>query len=153
MTTDIQRALHPPDKQDVADRLTLELRRLAYDATVVSRGPELVSTARVGGGVALKFSNSSLVVRAGILVGTEAACTASAGNNTMVTARGTTQSLAYTIDGDTVTVQCRAVEAVHINPDSATCFLYGPEWMPPRPCSSTARSEGSCGGKEARLVG
>ena len=52
----------------------------------------------------------------------------------MVTARGTTQSLAYTIDGDTVTVQCPpAVEAVHINPDSATCFLYGPDGLPAPP--------------------
>jgi sialate O-acetylesterase len=43
-TTDIQRALHPPDKQDVTARLLLELRRVAYgDRSVVSRGPTVLS--------------------------------------------------------------------------------------------------------------
>ena len=43
-TTDIERALHPPDKQDVAARLLLSVQRLAYGLPVVSRGPEVVST-------------------------------------------------------------------------------------------------------------
>merc|ERR1712232_1061345 len=42
VTTDIQRALHPPDKQDVASRLALEIRRIVYGDDVVSRGPELL---------------------------------------------------------------------------------------------------------------
>ena len=42
-TTDIQRALHPPDKQDVARRLLLEIRRIAYGEPVISRGPEIIS--------------------------------------------------------------------------------------------------------------
>eukprot|EP00036_Acanthoecidae_sp_10tr_P013724 CAMPEP_0206288726 /NCGR_PEP_ID=MMETSP0106_2-20121207/1760_1 /ASSEMBLY_ACC=CAM_ASM_000206 /TAXON_ID=81532 /ORGANISM="Acanthoeca-like sp., Strain 10tr" /LENGTH=598 /DNA_ID=CAMNT_0053719279 /DNA_START=1 /DNA_END=1797 /DNA_ORIENTATION=+ len=41
-TTDVERALHPPDKQDVARRLLLEIRRVAYGEAVVSRGPELI---------------------------------------------------------------------------------------------------------------
>ena len=42
-TTDIERALHPPDKQDIAARLLLTLQRLAYGLPIVSRGPEVVT--------------------------------------------------------------------------------------------------------------
>lgn len=137
VTTDIQRALHPPDKQDVARRLELELRRLAYGQPVVSRGPELLSSTRVAGGaIALKFSNASLNVSAGIMVGNASECNLLAGNNTMAMARGVLprRSLQYSIAGDTVTVECPAgVAAVHINPDAGTCFLYGPNGLPAPP--------------------
>ena len=134
VTTDIQRALHPPDKQDVAARLVLELQRLAYGQPVVSRGPELRSTKPVPGGLALTFSNASLSVRAGILVGDAATCAAKAGNDTMVMASGSSLSLHYTIKGDTITVDCPAgVAAVHVNSDLATCFLFGPHGLPAPP--------------------
>ena len=134
VTTDIQRALHPPDKQDVAARLVLELQRLAYGQPVVSRGPELRSTKPVPGGLALTFSNASLSVRAGILVGDAATCAAKAGNDTMVMASGSSLSLHYTIKGDTITVDCPAgVAAVHVNSDLGTCFLFGPHGLPAPP--------------------
>ena len=47
-TTDVQRALHPPDKQDVAARLLLEVRRLAFGESVVARGPELLGHSTLG---------------------------------------------------------------------------------------------------------
>jgi len=74
-TTDVQRQLHPPDKQDVAARLLLELRRLALTDTesthsVVSRGPEVLAhTTLANGSMLLKMSNTSLYVSAGILTG------------------------------------------------------------------------------------
>jgi hypothetical protein len=69
-TTDVQRELHPPDKQDVAARLLLELRRVAYAEPVVSRGPELLSHKTLANGsVTLQLSNSTLYVSAGILTG------------------------------------------------------------------------------------
>jgi hypothetical protein len=61
-TTDIERALHPPDKQDVASRLLLEIRRVVYGEAVVSRGPEVLSTKVADGHLAITFSNSSLAV-------------------------------------------------------------------------------------------
>ena len=134
VTTDIQRFLHPPDKQDVAARLVLELMRIAYGQPVVSRGPELRSTEPIPGGVVLTFSNASLSVRAGILVGDATTCAAEAGNDTMVMAKGSSLSLHYTIKGDTITVDCPAgVAAVHVNSDLATCFLYGPHGLPAPP--------------------
>ena len=52
----------------------------------------------------------------------------------MATARATTRSLHYAIVGDTVTVECPpGVSAVHINADSASCFLYGPSGLPAPP--------------------
>ena len=76
-TTDIERNLHPPDKQDVAARLALEVRRVAYgDATVTARGPELLHTSRdkATGAFQLHFSNNTLTTHAGIFVGDAAAC-------------------------------------------------------------------------------
>ena len=80
-TTDIQRALHPPDKQDVATRLLLEIQRVAYGMNVVSRGPQLVSTKFSGGKLMVTFSNESLLTHAGLFVGLNATCTASPTNN------------------------------------------------------------------------
>lgn len=86
-TTDIQRALHPPDKQDVAARLLLEVQRVVYGKGVVSRGPELLrSSSPAPGRLALVFSNASMSVQAGIFVGDNATCAAS-NNNTMATQR------------------------------------------------------------------
>lgn len=154
VSTDIQRALHPPDKQDVATRLTLELRRLAYAEDVVSRGPALVaSSPQADGTVALTFSNASLAVHSGILVGDAAACAASAGNDTMATSRDDARrSLSYTIHEGTVTVDCPpGVDAVHINADAATCFLYGPSGLPAPPViANCSAARGS--GDDAELV-
>ena len=136
VTTDIQRALHPPDKQDVAGRVVLELRRLAYGEAVVSRGPELISSTplRAGGAVVLHFSNSSLAVRAGIFVGNLAECAQRTGASSMVVAAGTRRSLNYTMRANTVIVECPpGVAAVHVNADVATCFLYGPSGLPAPP--------------------
>ena len=43
VTTDIQRALHPPDKQDVASRLVLEVRRIAYNDSAIPTRPEVLA--------------------------------------------------------------------------------------------------------------
>ena len=67
-TTDIQRALHPPNKQAVADRLLLEVQRLTGSAVGASRGPELLSKTFEDGKLTLRFSNDSLHVNAGIQV-------------------------------------------------------------------------------------
>ena len=78
-TTDIERNLHPPDKQDVARRLVLELRRVAYGESITARGPELLSMARDGANnVVMRFSNQTLATHAGIYVGVEAQCRAAA---------------------------------------------------------------------------
>lgn len=62
-TTDIERALHPPDKQGVAARLLPEIQRVAYGEAVVSRGPGLVSAASspAAGTLVLTLPNASLV--------------------------------------------------------------------------------------------
>ena len=141
-TTDIQRALHPPDKQDVASRLLLALRNVAYNEDVVSRGPELVghSSGSQPGSLVLKFSNSSLVVRAGILVGTARGCAAAKGHDSMVSfTDGVDHSvlaLNYTIAGDSVTVALPPNTKkgfVRINADTAVCFLYSSESNLPAP--------------------
>ena len=73
-TTDIQRGTHPPDKQDVAARMALEVRRVALGQAVVSRGPELHRiSGSATGGLVLTFSNMSLVSSPGILVNTSCA--------------------------------------------------------------------------------
>jgi hypothetical protein len=147
VTTDIQRALHPPDKQDVADRLTLELLRLVYADShpgVVARGPELLRATpdAARGTVALEFSNATLAVHAGILVGSNAACAGMAGNSSMAVEAGTARSLAYAIAGGVVTVECPAgVSSVHINADAATCFLYGPTGLPAPPVIARCKTE------------
>jgi sialate O-acetylesterase len=146
-TTDIQRATHPPDKQDVAARLALEVRRVVWGQNIVSRGPELLSVTstvqqqdaspRSGAELVLRFSNASLVSAAGILV--NSSCTGKqppkwcgqgcgGGNraDSLATDALTGRPLNYTLGHDgTVTVECADVNsAVRINSDSALCFLY-----------------------------
>jgi hypothetical protein len=132
-TTDIQRATHPPDKQDVATRLALELRRVAYGEAVVSRGPELISVAKINStSVVLRFSNSSLSSHAGILVGNESTC----GNSTDGLASNPVNKrpLAWSISDDLLTVQCAEPNGlVRINADYTGCFLYGPHGLPAPP--------------------
>lgn len=72
----VQRELHPPDKQDVAARLMLEMRRVAlHERNVISRGPEVIAqTVLKNGSVLVRMSNLSLTVSAGILTGC-AGCT------------------------------------------------------------------------------
>ena len=132
-TTDIERALHPPDKQDVAARLLLEVKRVAYGENVVSRGPELVSASSPAAGtVVFAFSNASLATHAGIVVGSNATCTSMQGNDTAVMqfpgvgARGNPVPVRFAIAGAKVTVTCNPNGGpLHINSDAATCFLYG----------------------------
>jgi sialate O-acetylesterase len=131
VTTDVERALHPPDKQDVADRLSLEIRRMVYGEHVVSRGPTLVSASAKGDAVAFTFSDRSLSSHAGIYVGSNATCAANVGHDSLATDAGTHLALNYTIDGATVTVKCLSpIGRVRINADYSTCFLYGPTGLP-----------------------
>ena len=68
-TTDVDKsALHPPDKQDIAPRMVAEIMRLAYGKSVVSRGPELVSSAFADGKLTITFTNSSMNVHKGVVV-------------------------------------------------------------------------------------
>jgi sialate O-acetylesterase len=135
-TTDIERALHPPDKQDVAARLLLEIQRVAYAENVVSRGPELVSaTAPSAGTLVLTFSNASMETHAGIFVGTDAECTkaqAAGSNNGAVVQFPALKSAAkmvavpFTISGAKVSITCDPKGGpVHLNSDFSNCFLYG----------------------------
>ena len=152
-TTDIQRATHPPDKQDVATRLALELRRVAYGEAVVSRGPELLSTVTrlVAHAAAttvanstlltLRFSNSSLSSHAGILVGNASTC----GNSMDGLASDPVKKrpLSYSITGDTLSVHCSEPNGlVRVNADYTECFLYGPSGLPAPPlllaCNGTS---------------
>ena len=131
-TTDIERATHPPDKQDVATRLALELRRLAFGEAVVSRGPELVSAAAASTGLSLKFSNASLSSHAGIMVGNASSCGHSADGLASDPVRK--QPLSWSISGDTLTVHCSDPNGlVRINADFTGCFLYGPSGLPAPP--------------------
>jgi len=139
-TTDIQRALHPPDKQDVAERLLLSFRKLALkENDVVTSGPELLNYTLTGEqSMVLTFSNESLVVKAGILVGTEADCEAVKGHDSMVTFSDVHDSkvvsLNYTIVGNQVKVQLPGVTGlIRINSDATTCFLYSSESGLPAP--------------------
>ena len=157
-TTDIQRATHPPDKQDVAVRVGLELERVAYGSSkVVSRGPELLhveatpptaattsSSSKTSGGggsgnvttVVLTFSNASLISHGGILVanGSDTRCGFS--GDTMATDAMTNTPLNYTIKAANVIVECRngvGSSLVQINGDKSVCFLYGPTGLPAPP--------------------
>jgi len=141
VTTDIQRALHPPDKQDVAYRLNLEVLREVYGHNVASRGPELISASANGSDVIFVFSNSTLKSHGGILVGSKATCQQSEGLNVPRVSDSVAtdplnnfQSLNYTIDGSKVIVHCAAPEGlVQINSDHSECFLYGPSGLPAPP--------------------
>lgn len=139
VTTDIQRALHPPDKQDVASRLALEIRRIVYGDDVVSRGPELLSTTQKGASVVFRFSNSSLTSHAGILVGSNTTCAAAVGHDSAASdPLSASHSLDYTVQGDEVTVACTSPKGVvRINADYSTCFLYGPHGLPAPPIEAS----------------
>merc|ERR1712046_391743 len=127
-TTDIQRALHPPDKQDVAKRMLLEVQRMAYGMPVISRGPELVShsvqqnTLLGSTELTLTFSNSTLVTHEGIFVGKTGVCTTPFQQQT-----GSSRvAVPYKIAGAHVTVTCQPGQnaTVLVNSDNADCFLY-----------------------------
>lgn len=142
-TTDIQRGTHPPDKQDVAVRMALEVRRVALGQNIVSRGPELlpVATSQGSNGAAtelvLRFSNASLVSAGGILVNSSCAgkqppkwcghgCGGENRADSLAMDAATNQPLNYTLSGDgTVTVECSGPAGlVRINSDTSLCFLY-----------------------------
>ena len=133
VTTDIQRALHPPDKQDVSARLLLEMQRVAYGQPVVARGPELLGTTQTAdGALVISFTNSSLVTHEGIFVGKPGVCT----SPFLVEVAGGQRTPAnYTINGNKVTVQCAGgnTSMVLVNADSADCFLYSAESKLPAP--------------------
>ncbi len=134
-TTDIQRALHPPDKQDVAARLTLAAQRIAYGQPVVSRGPELLGTTMSSTGkLVVTFSNATLSVHAGILVPAKGGCPPGK-NSAFLQKRGATlEPLSYSISGPKVTIECSAADGVvWVNADVASCFLYGPTDLPAPP--------------------
>ena len=68
-TTDIDKsALHPPDKQDIAPRVALEIQRLAYGKNVVARGPELLASTFVDGKLTMTLTNSSMNINKGVVV-------------------------------------------------------------------------------------
>ena len=151
VTTDIQRATHPPDKQDVATRLSLEVRRLAYHEDIVSRGPELVSarsftssTDSSAVSLRLTFSNASLVSRPGILVANSSICGDGSADSLALDALKNAP-LEYAIDAEHVTVQCSSPDGlVRINGDHSSCFLYAePSGLPAPPvsirCNTTQR--------------
>jgi hypothetical protein len=142
-TTDIQRALHPPDKQDVAARLALEVQRVAYHMDVVSRGPELISANFTAGKLVATFSNSTIVSHAGLFVGDNDTCAKSPTNNTAVMqfpklAAKTAHPAAieYHISGATMTISCDPDGGmVHINSDASNCFIFAsvPPYLPATP--------------------
>lgn len=141
VTTDLQRALHPPDKQDVADRLVLEIRRIAYGESIVSRGPELLSAESDGNTVVFTFSEQSLTSHAGLFVGNDDKCAKAAGHDSVVTdPLNSRHALNYTISGAKMMVSCESPSGlVRVNADYATCFLYGSSGLPAppiqQPCS------------------
>jgi len=164
-TTDIQRALHPPDKMTVADRLVLELSRLLHvpPAAPHSRGPELLSKAFADGQLTLRFSNDLAVLPGQLLpcpacvVPTDSAanrsrCIAPPGTpcdggcpapvmQVMPGARpghGVRVAMPFEVHGNTVVINCTAGNAstpVLINADTSECFLYGPSQLPAPPLS------------------
>ena len=109
-TTDIDKsALHPPDKQDIAPRVALELQRLAYGKPVVARGPELVSSKYADGRLTITFTNSSMIVHKGVVVPPPPG---GCGNQTLSTAvmqvAGGSRAtpVPFKILGNTLEVQC-----------------------------------------------
>lgn len=109
-----------------------------------------------GGQLTLVFSNTSLVVKAGILVDEPAGgCGVGPGNLSsavmQVNAGGVAVPVPFRIDGDVLVVECMATEVyrdtdaprgtnataqpVVINADGALCFLYGPAGLPAPPLS------------------
>jgi len=135
VTTDLQRALHPPDKQAVIARLLLGLQRVAYGLDVASRGPELVSTMDVSGGVELTFSNESLTVHRGGPELPSAGCPA--GRNSAVLQKNglAVVPLNFSITGSKMTVLCSpALGSVWLNSDAqSACFLYSATSKLPAP--------------------
>ena len=139
-TTDIDKsALHPPDKQDIAPRLALEIMRLAYGKPVVARGPELVSASFAGSELTITLSNASLVVHKGVVVPPPAG---GCDNQTMssavtqVGAGGRAAMVPFAIDGAKVVVRCKPgteQEPVLINGDASNCFLYSSQSGLPAP--------------------
>ena len=150
-TTDIQRAMHPPAKQPVANRLLLALRRLALAEPVTSRGPELlnVSVGAVDAAAAntnvdlvATFSNRSLHVGAGTFVGQAAACkpglpaytTAFLQKKMGADGKVGLVGLNFTLGSGRATMQCDpSLGLVWLNADVAQCFLYGPVGLPAPP--------------------
>ena len=143
-TTDIQRALHPPNKQAVADRLVLEVLRLAGPNDLrdtIARGPELVKTSFAAQGdraeLTLTFSNTSLHIHAGLQIPPPAGgCGLGADGGQSVHSPAVMQQVGdkrieipFKITGAQLVATCtpgNATSVVLVNADSATCFLYGP---------------------------
>ena len=152
-TTDVDKsALHPPDKQDIAPRLALEIQRLALGRDLVARGPELVSTtfSQASSQLTITLSNSSLVVHEGVVVPHPAG---GCDNQTMspaVTQIAESENktggpialpVSFEIQGDKLVVDCtpgNASTPVLINGDASTCFLYSSKSGLPAPPLSLA---------------
>jgi sialate O-acetylesterase len=158
-TTDVDKsALHPPDKQDIAPRLALEIQRLALGKNVVARGPELKSTAfsQASSQLTITLSNSSLVVRDGVVVPSPAAgCSnqtmSSAVTQIQMATRGggssvpAARAVPFVIQGNTLVVDCTPGDEktpVLINGDASTCFLYSSASGLPAPPLSLACATG-----------
>ena len=138
-TTDVDKsALHPPDKQDIAPRLGLELQRLVYGKDVVARGPELVTTAfsQAASELTITLSNSSLVITNGVVVPPPSGGCSSQTSSSAVMQVGSAEPPSFTIAGNTVVVKCKPggpTTPVLINGDAATCFLYSKDSGLPAP--------------------
>lgn len=149
-TTDVDKsALHPPDKQDIAPRMALEIRRLAYGEDVVSRGPELVSASLDVGKLAITFTNASMHIGPGVVVPPPEAdphCAAKLSSAVTQVHNGVVAMVPFTLSGNKLVVDCKAGDAaqpVLINGDNAVCFLYGTVSGLPAPplslpCASSA---------------
>ena len=130
-----------PLRELIAQRLALEIMRLAYGKAVVARGPELVSASFAGSELTITLSNSSLVVHHGVVVRPP---TKGCGNQTMSTAvtqvvagrRARAAMVPFKIDGAKVVVSCKPgteQEPVLINGDASNCFLYSSQSGLPAP--------------------
>jgi hypothetical protein len=162
VTTDIQRALHPPDKQDVASRLVLEVRRIAYSDSAIPIRPEVV---------AIKASHTGFVVTFSHAVASQGAVFAGGRNNSQCgnlsddsaavdlnaihpgpgnsfstpRAPGCVECPKYEIDstGTVITVSCpRPDSVVQIN-GHGSCYLYSNAGLPVAPfcvnCNDTQK--------------
>eukprot|EP01050_Picozoa_sp_SAG11_P007893 SAG11_NODE_672_length_7812_cov_6.956308_4_plen_455_part_00 len=162
VTTDIQRALHPADKQDIASRLVLEVRRIAYNDSAIPTRPQVV---------AIKASDTGFVVTFSHAVASHGAVFAGGRNNSQCgnlsddsaavdlsaihpglgdsfsnpRVPGCTECPKYEIDwtGTVVTVSCpRPDSVVQIN-GHGSCYLYSNAGLPVAPfcvnCNDTQK--------------
>ena len=157
-TADLQRGLHPPDKQDIASRLANEVRRVAYNDSTMPAKPTVKAIKKSPRGFTVTFSDA-VTSHGALFASNNSQCgslsddsvvvdiTAINGTNTPRDP-GCAECPAYELDstGTLLTVACPRPDSVAQINGHGSCYLYS-DGVPVAPfCVSCNDTEAVCRG-------